>query len=71
MFPIVNTIPGFVSIKAETLSKFIMVIRRMVQMFKSKPTLTKSIIGNSDVFIVSFEIISLLVQVFLLLALNR
>ena len=71
MFPIVNTIPGFVSIKTETLSKFIMVIRRMVQMFKSKPTLTKSIIGNSDVFIVSFEIISLLVQVFLLLALNR
>ena len=71
MFPIVNTIPGFVSIKTETVSKFIMVIRRMVQMFKSKPTLTKSIIGNSDVFIVSFEIISLLVQVFLLLALNR
>ena len=41
MFPVVNTIPGFVSVKIESASKFIMGIRKILQMFESKSILFK------------------------------
>ena len=46
MFPVVNAIPGFVSVKIETVLKVIMDIRRMLQMFETKPTLFK--VKNRD-----------------------
>ena len=48
IFPVVNAIPGFVSIKIETVSKVIMDIRirRMLQTFETKPTLLK--VNNRD-----------------------
>ena len=41
MFPVVNGIPGFVSIKIETVLKATMDIRIMLPIFESKPTLFK------------------------------
>ena len=38
MFPVVNAIPGFVSIKIGTVSKVIMDVRRSLQMFETKST---------------------------------
>lgn len=38
MFPVVNAIPGFVSIKIGTVSKVIMDVRRRLQMFETKST---------------------------------
>ena len=44
MYTILNGIPGFASLKIETVSKVIMDVRRMFQMFEfeSKPTLFKA-----------------------------
>ena len=46
MFPVVNAIPDFVSIKIETVSKVIMGIRIMLQMFETKVKLFK--VNNRD-----------------------
>ena len=41
MFPVLNVIPGFVSIKIETMLIVIVDARKMLQMFKTKSTLFK------------------------------
>ena len=46
MFPVVNAILDFVSLKIETVSKVILDIRRMLRMFEIKPTLFK--VGNRN-----------------------
>ena len=46
MFPVVNAIPDFVSIKIETVSKVIMGIRSMLQMFETKLKLVR--VNNRD-----------------------
>ena len=48
MFPAVIANPGFVSIKIETLSKVIKDIRRMFQMFETKPNYLKSTIETLE-----------------------
>ena len=47
IFPAVNAIPGFVSIKVETVPKVIMDIRRIFQMFQTKATLFKVKYSNT------------------------